>query len=213
MAKRKRSDLAARGTKADPEQVDAGARERVASDGDAGSGAGPDSGTPATAPGMDTPRERLTRRIFTTVQVVLVAIPFVHLGFAGVLNAGTAAMESLRVMLEQNPAFLVSFIAALLQPFVAYLVRIAYRRYAQGDAGYAAGNLVGLLCAELLMQNMVGIVGMAVLLWRTWGRASVALGPWARGRRAGGVLADVSGALVAVVLAALLAFANARLGG
>ncbi|MDY4040910.1 MAG: hypothetical protein SOY67_02210 [Collinsella sp.] len=206
MAKRSRAASAARGTKADPRRADAGAGVGAGSE-----GADADAG--ALAPGMDTPRERLTRRIFTTVEVVLVAIPFVHLGFAGVLNAGTAAMESLRVMLEQNPAFLVSFIAALLQPFVAYLVRIAYRHYARGDAGYAAGNLVGLLCAELLMQNMVGIVGMAVLLWRTWGRASLALGPWARGRRAGGVLADVSGPLVAVVLAGLCALANARLGG
>ncbi|MBE6469062.1 MAG: hypothetical protein E7001_03675 [Coriobacteriaceae bacterium] len=205
MAKRKRSDAAARGTKADPER--AAAREGT------GTGEGAGRGGAAIAPAMDTPREHLTRRIFTTVQVMLVVIPFVHLGFAGVLNAGAAAMESLRVMLEQNPAFLVSFIAELLQPFAAYLVRIAYRHYAQGDAGYAAGNLVVLLCAELLMQNMVGVVGMAVLLWRTWGRAADVLGPWARERSVGGVLADVSGALVTVVLAALLAFANARLGG
>ena len=209
MAKRKRAHAARRGTKADPERTERAAEEVRGSATSHGGALGAEDGIPAR---YDTPRERLTRRIFIAVEVVLVLIPLVHLGIAGVLNAGAAAMESLRVMIEQNPAFLVTSIAALLQPFVAYLMRIAYRHYLRDEAGYTAANLVVLLCAEVALQNMVGIVGMAVLLWRIWGRASDDLGPWASSRRVGGVLADISGPLVVFALAALCAYANMRIG-
>ena len=203
MAKKKRSDLAARGTRADAERDLAAATtgsEKKASK----------SSKASLAPGMNSARERLTSRIFLTVEVVLVVIPFVYLATAGVLNGGAASMESLREMLQGHPAFLVMFIAACVQPFVAYLLRIAHRHYQQGDAGYTMGNLVALLCGEMLMQNMVGVVGVAVLMWRTWRRGSEQLGPWRERRGIGGVLADISGALVVLVLAAICAFASWR---
>lgn len=204
MAKKKRSDLAARGTRADA------ARDLFT----ATTGVEAKASEPAKAslaPGMNSARERLTSRIFLTVEIVLVVIPFVYLATAGVLNGGAASMESLRVMLQGHPAFLVMFIAACVQPFVAYLLRIAHRHYQQGDAGYTMGNLVALLCGEMLMQNMVGIVGVAVLMWRTWRRGSEQLGPWRERRGLGGVLADISGALVVFVLAAICAFASWRI--
>ena len=80
-----------------------------------------------------------------------------------------------------------------------------------GDAGYALGNLIALACAELLLQSMVGFIALVVLLWRTYHRCSSALIPWACHRRLGGVLVDVSGALVVLVLAAILFYAHMRL--
>ena len=38
----------------------------------------------------------------------------------------------------------VTFISACLQPFVAYMLYMIYRKYREGDAGFAAGNLIGL---------------------------------------------------------------------
>lgn len=95
---------------------------------------------------------------------------------------------------------------------MAYLLRFVYRHYAQGDTGYAVSNLIALLCAEMFLQNIVGIAGMAVLLWRTWRRGSEGLGVWRAHRGIGGMLVDISGALVVLALAGICFFASTRLG-
>ena len=60
----------------------------------------------------------------------------------------------------------VAFISACLQPFVAYMLYMIYRKYCEGDAGFAAGNLIGLFCSEILLLNIPGVIGMGILLWR-----------------------------------------------
>ena len=80
-----------------------------------------------------------------------------------------------------------------------------------GDAGYAAANLIVLLCAEMMLQSMVGVVAMAILLWRVWRRGAQVMGDWRRGRGVAEVLADVSGSVVVLVLAAVCLFASTRI--
>lgn len=208
MAKKKRSEIAARGTKADANR-EVSELDRVLAA--AGGGAGASSGEGALAPGMNSKREQLTRRIFTTVEIVLVAIPFVLLAMMGVLNIGAASVGAMQDMMRENPSYMVTFLAACVQPFAAYLLRVSYRHYERGEGGYVAGNLIVMLCAEMFMRNLIGIVGMAVLLWRVWKRAGADLGDWARERGVGGVAADISGALVVLVLALVCAFASFRL--
>lgn len=91
--------------------------------------------------------------------------------------AGTGlSADGLQEAFSSNPVMTVSFLSACAQPFVAYLVRLVRRHYEAGDAGYAAANLIVLLCAEMMLQSMVGIVAMAILLWRVWHRGAQAMG-------------------------------------
>lgn len=207
MAKKRRSQAAVRGTKADPDRVvpeeDSELTRMMCV---------LKASPSALVPGMDSKRERFTQRIFTTVQIVLIVIPIIYLGLSGYLNGGSFAMEGLRERLREEPAFLLAFITACLQPFAAYILRITYRHYSQGDFGYAGGNLLALLCAEMAMQNIVGIVGLGLLLWRTWPRITGSVGDWARERGIGGVLADISGGLAVFVLAIICFAAQTRLG-
>ena len=155
---------------------------------------------------LESARETLARRIVTTVEVVLVIFPFAvwgHVGLGGVSLEGAFAGD---------PGFVVSFLAAVAQPFVAWLIRIAYRHYTEGDGGYAHGNLIGLTCAELMLQNVVGLAGCAVLLWRLWRPAAGELAEWRECRGVGGVAVDISGALVVIAIGAVCAFASWRLG-
>lgn len=203
--KSQRSRSAVMGTRADPRRVERACRAARAH-------------MRADAPWLIAPldasclskREQLTRRTFTVVEVVLcldVLAIIVSLSFAtGGLTSG-----SLRDLFNGSPSTAIDLVAGCAQPFVAYLLRIAYRHYRVGDAGYALGNLIALACAELLLQSMVGFIALVVLLWRTYHRCSSALIPWARHRRLGGVLVDVSGALVVLVLAAILFYAHMRL--
>ena len=90
----------------------------------------------------------------------------------------------------------VTFISACLQPFVAYMLYMIYRKYCEGDAGFAAGNLIGLLCSEILLLNIPGVIGMGILLWRVWRNVAPHFESWLFERRAMGVLADIAGSLV-----------------
>lgn len=176
-------------------------------------GKGPATEGAELAPWTDSPRERLTRRVFLAVEIALVAVPFVYLGASGLLGADLTSPEGLSAAVDANPLVAVGLVTAFVQVFVSYLLRFSYRHYERGDAGYAAGNLIGLLCAEVLMQNVAGVAGVAVLLWRTWRRSSTDLRGWAARRGPLGVLADVSGSLVVLVLAAVCALALSRANG
>ena len=218
MAKRKRSEVAAAGTKADPARVKAWEPEGLAAMGGAqGTASGvagaalPESAHPEWAPHMDGKRERLTSRIFTAVEVVLVAIPVAVIVMFCVARGGLTS-ETLGAAFKSDPTFVIEFLAACIQPFVAYLLRLVHKRYAQGDAGYAAGNLIGLICAQMLMQNIAGVIGIAILLWRTWRNVGPHFNDWLGERHLGGVLLDVSGAIVVLLLAAVCAFARSRIG-
>ncbi|MBM6682828.1 hypothetical protein [Collinsella intestinalis] len=66
---------------------------------------------------LESARERLTRRVVTAVQVVLVIFPFAVWGYVGL---GGVSLEE---AFAGDPGFVVSFLAAAAQPFVAWLIR------------------------------------------------------------------------------------------
>lgn len=154
--------------------------------------------------------EARTAKIFTTVQVIMVVVPLAMIGYVWMVGGGS--ISALQDAMEQNPTLTVSFISAMCQPLVAWLLKFVKQHYQAGDGGYAAANLIGLICGELMLQNAVGVIGCALLLWRIWKRIDGELTAWKRERRLGGMLADLSGALVICVFGALCAFASWRVG-
>ena len=193
MAKTSRAQAAARGTKLDMDRAIA-----------------PVAGTARPCVRPRSAYEERTAKIFTAVQVVLVVVPLAMMGYAWMAEGGSIA--GLQDAMRQDPALTVSFISAMCQPLVAWLLKFAKERYRAGDGGYAAANLIGLICGELMLQNAVGVIGCALLLWRIWRRIDGELVQWAHERGCGGMAADVSGALVICVLGALCAFASWRIG-
>lgn len=196
MAKMSRSQAAARGTKRDAGRT----MDVVAAE--AGSGRDLHARPQSTY-------EARTAKIFTVVQVLLVVVPMAMVAY--VWLAGGGSVDGLRDAMEQNPTITVAFISAMCQPLVAWLLKFVREHYLAGDGGYAAANLIGLICGELMLQNAVGVVGCALVLWRIWRRVNGELTAWKAERRLGGMLADLSGALVVCVLGALCAFATWRI--
>lgn len=210
VAKKTKSQLAAVGTKMDPARTAVADAGGVAADGRLGKG-GCDWHLAPLDQENPSRREQLTARIFTTVQVVLCLVLVATVVSLSMAGTGLSA-DGLQEVFASSPVMTVSFLSACMQPFIAYLVRFVRSHYAAGDAGYAAANLIVLLCAEMMLQSMVGIVAMAILLWRVWHRGAQAMGGWRRGRGVAGVLVDVSGALVVLVVAGICLFARAQLG-
>ena len=93
------------------------------------------------------------------------------------------------------------------------MLYMIYRKYCEGDAGFAAGNLIGLLCSEILLLNIPGVIGMGILLWRVWRNVAPHFESWLFERRFAGVVADIAGSLVILALAFLCATAARGLAG
>ena len=196
MAKTSRAQAAARGTKLDAERTIAvtekAERRRVLRE------------------RPQSKYEARTAKVFSAVQVVLVVVPLAMVGYVWLAGGGT--IDGLQDAMREDPAITVSFISAMCQPFVAWLLKFVREHDRAGDGGYVAANLIGLICGELLLQNVVGVIGCAVLLWRIWKRSGGELTAWKEDRGLAGAAANLSGAIVLCVIGAVCAFATWRIG-
>lgn len=164
MGKKSRARVAAAGTRKDPgRRVPEGKKaDRAEKDKKVGAHAHPE-----WAPHLNSASEDLTAKLFTMVEVILGVVPVVVIGLF-LASKDATSVDKLTDVFSQDPSMVVTFISACLQPFVAYMLYMIYRKYCEGDAGFAAGNLIGLLCSEILLLNIPGVIGMGILLWRVW---------------------------------------------
>ena len=139
-------------------------------------------------------------------------IGFTTNGYApmGVVNVSGGTLETLQGALQSDPALTIAFISAVVQPIVAWQLRFVAKRYARGEGGFTAANLIGFICGELLLQNAVGVVGCGLLLWRVWRKLDGGLSEWAEDRQAIGMLVDVLGAVLIIAIGAFCAFSSWR---
>ena len=135
--------MAAAGTRRDPNRVvdEGGKAARADKEKKVGAHAHPE-----WAPHLNTASEDLTAKLFTLVEVILGEVPVVVIGLL-LASKDATSVDKLTDVFSQDPSMVVAFISACLQPFVAYMLYMIYRKYCEGDAGFAAGNLIGLLCS------------------------------------------------------------------
>lgn len=209
MGKKSRARVAAAGTRKDPERrvVKGGKAKRADKEKKVGAHAHPE-----WAPHLNSASEDLTAKLFTLVEVILGVVPLVVIGLF-LASKDATSVDKLTEVFSQDPSMVVTFISACLQPFVAYMLYMVYRKYCEGDAGFVAGNLIGLLCSEILLLNIPGVIGMGILLWRVWRNVAPHFESWLFERRAMGVLVDIAGSLVILVLAFMCATAARGLAG
>lgn len=209
MGKKSRARVAAAGTRKDPGRRVAEGKKADRAEKDKKVGA---HAHPEWAPHLNSASEDLTAKLFTLVEVILGVVPLVVIGLF-LASKDATSVDKLTEVFSQDPSMVVSFISACLQPFVAYMLYMIYRKYCEGDAGFAAGNLIGLLCSEILLLNIPGVIGMGILLWRVWRNVAPHFESWLFERRFAGVVADIAGSLVILALAFLCATAARGLAG
>ncbi len=209
MGKKSRARVAAAGTRKDPGRRVAEGKKADRAEKDKKVGA---HAHPEWAPHLNSASEDLTAKLFTMVEVILGVVPVVVIGLF-LASKDATSVDKLTEVFSQEPSMVVTFISACLQPFVAYMLYMIYRKYCEGDAGFAAGNLIGLLCSEILLLNIPGVIGMGILLWRVWRNVAPHFESWLFERRVMGVLADIAGSLVILALAFMCATAARGLAG
>ena len=140
MGKKSRARVAAVGARRDPHRVvdESGKAARADKEKKVGGHAHPE-----WAPHLNSASEDLTAKLFTLAEVILGVVPLVVIGLF-LASKDAASVDKLTEIFSQDPSMVVTFISACLQPFVAYMLYMIYRKYCEGDAGFAAGNQIGL---------------------------------------------------------------------
>ena len=147
-------------------------------------------------------------RWFRILQIVLFCMPFVYLAYLRVGTGGASLQDE--GVLSGNPAMAVTLLAAMLQPYVGWLLMLCQRRLADGRTAYAVTLL---LIAELMTMSSVGVVGLGLILFKTV--RTYGMGPSAAWRAADKkrLFAECGGSVLVLLLAGLCLFATMRLGG
>lgn len=153
--------------------------------------------------------EKLSR-YFTILKIALFCMPFLCIGYLG-LGAAGAALDTAGI-LNGNPTLAVSFLAAMLQPYAAWIAILSERRLADGRTNFAIVNLTLLLAAELLLMSTVGVIGMALILWKSVKTYGCGIPEAFRGCTIKSLLFEAGGNLPLLALAGLCLFASLRLG-
>lgn len=147
-------------------------------------------------------------RYFTIAKVILFCMPFLFLGY---LRLGAGGDQ--QGILTASPTAAVSFLSAMIQPYVGWLLILCQRRLADQRTVYAVCNLTALLMAELMMMSTIGVIGLGIILWKTvrvYGVSPVTAWKAAQKKR---LFAEVGGSILVCLLAALCLFATLRIGG
>ncbi len=82
---------------------------------------------------LNSASEDLTAKLFTLVEVILGVVPVVVIGLF-LASKDATSVDKLTDVFSQDPSMVVTFISACLQPFVAYMLYMVYRKYCEGDA-------------------------------------------------------------------------------
>lgn len=150
-------------------------------------------------------------RVFLITKVILCIIPFATLGYLymGMQEYNLTYQE----LLQANPVLAITFLSAMCQPFAAWLLTIAERRFDSMDYSNALVSVLLIFVAECMLKNWLGIAATAILFWLinkdmpySMEREFKESADWKS------ILLDASGCVVLILIAALCMFASFRLG-
>ena len=198
-----RTEEARRGTKADPERIEERRRDealrKLAQDNLVGKVNDRPSWfvEPLDKENLSK-RESITRVMYIVVEVLLFLIIVIDV-VAIVLALDEFTVAALRELFVNEPTYMVDLVNGFLQLFAASIIQSCHKHYEVGDIGSVLYNLGFVLCAEVFLQSIVGIVGCALLLWRSWRRCSVGLSDYKIDRNFTGKLADMAYSLILLV--------------
>lgn len=159
-----------------------------------------------TAPLKD---EKL-KRYFTILKIVLFCMPFMCMGYLGMFSGGTTL--DTQSVIAANPTMAISFLSAMLQPYAAWLVILAERRLADNRGQFAVVSLTLLLVAELFLMSSVGVIGTALVLWKSIRYSGYGVPAAFRSCTPRSFIYEAGGTIPMLLFASICLFASLRLG-
>ncbi len=149
-------------------------------------------------------------RYFNIAKVLLTISPFV--GIAYIMMSASKAGGDIALALSQNPDLTVLFLVCMINPFIAYLLIFMHRKLNEGDPSYAVVNLVLLVVAEVLLQNLIYVLLLGFILFKTLRTYNLSIKESFADKHGIHLLSTISGSLVVIVLTGICLFAQIRIG-
>ncbi len=159
---------------------------------------------------VDTKKNTKLDRYYNIAKVLLALSPFVALAYIS-MNAAKMG-TTIAAAVGQNPNMTVMFLVAMINPFIAYLLIFAHNKIEQRDSAYAVVNLVFLIVAEIMLENMIYILLLGFILYQTMNAGNTTIKESFQTKLQNHFLSTVSGSLVVIVLAGICLFARIRIG-
>ena len=148
-------------------------------------------------------------RYYKITEILLAISPImcvIYLNF-GAINIGTNILE----VIQGDPRLLVMFLSAMVNPFIAYLLIFMERKIVENDISYSVVNLIILIVAELLFQNMVFLCLLGFLLYKIIKLYNVSVRECFKEKIKNKFFTTISGGVVVIVIAAICLFATIRI--
>ena len=155
---------------------------------------------------VDTKKNTKLDRYYNIAKVLLALSPFVALAYIS-MNAAKMG-TTMAAAIGQNPNMTVMFLVAMINPFIAYLLIYAHKKIDQRDSAYAVVNLVFLIVAEIMLENMIYILLLGFILYQTMNAGNVTIKESFQTKLQEIFLSTISGSLVVIVLAGICLFAR-----
>lgn len=159
---------------------------------------------------VDTKKNTKLDRYYNIAKVLLALSPFVALAYIS-MNAAKMGV-AMATAVGQDPNMTVMFLVAMINPFIAYLLIFAHKKMDQRDSAYAVVNLVFLIVAELMLENVIYILLLGFILYQTMNTGNITIKESFQIKLREHFLSTISGSLVVIVLAGICLFARIRIG-
>lgn len=158
----------------------------------------------------DAKTNNMLERCFNVAKVLLTISPFIGLFY--ITTNGNVNGGNIMLALSRNPKFTVIFLACMINPFIAYLLMFVQGKLREGDASYAVLNLLLLVVAEGILQNLVFAMLLGVILYKTTKVYGISLKESFTEKCSNHLFTTISGSIVVLVLAGFCLFAQMRIG-
>ncbi|RGZ00976.1 hypothetical protein [Clostridium sp. AM58-1XD] len=148
-------------------------------------------------------------RYFLIAEILLAVSPLMCLAYFSVGNGPASFTPS--DFISANPAAAVTFLAAMLNPFAAYLLDYSRKRMVLGDEAYALVTLIGITAVEAILMNVAYTVMMTALFFYVKKSCNTSIRSLRKEYTVARLLVNLSGCLAMAPIAALCMFAQLRL--
>jgi len=148
-------------------------------------------------------------KYFDILKLILLVSPFISIMYLS-LKATTIGL-TISEAITNNPEFSIVFLVSMINPFIAYLLKVMHNKINNNDVEYAVVNLVLILLAELLLQNILFIALFVFILYKTLKIYKINIINSFKKKLTKGFLITISGSVFIIVLASICSFAMMRI--
>jgi uncharacterized membrane protein YecN with MAPEG domain len=100
----------------------------------------------------------------------------------------------------------------MINPFIVYLLIFIHRKVNEGDVAYAVVNLVLLAVSELMLENVIYVILLGFILYKTTNSYGITIKESFQKKRSDHFLSTISGSSVVILLCGICLFARIRIG-